>query len=139
MIRFILSANSGLLGPYASMIKKPVYFYPEREHSQLEQKNMARDSVVQWVEESGPGIIYVVTHSVHYVQAVRLALLKRRITPEQVSAVYLYCEEGSEIIQETEIVFDQSGRTANWPGFFMEESYETNREIVVTRRSLPIG
>lgn len=135
MLRFVLSSSSALLSSYTSNLQKPVRFFPERHLSQLEQQQLAAESIPRWVKDAETSIIYVVTHSIHFVGAAQLACLQDKIKPEQVSAVYLYQESEGGPTCEREMKFDHYGKCEPWPRDFMLEHCNVSGQIVCLRVS----
>ncbi len=131
MLCFVLSSVHALFAPYASSVQKPIRFCPERDLSQYEQRQFAKTAVTQWVKDAGPGIIYVFTHSEHFVQAAQLAILQGEISPNQVSAIYLFQED--EKVCEHHMTFTVSGHCIPWPPFFWRELLETSSEVAQLR------
>ena len=132
MLRFVFSSVHALFGAYASKVQRPVRFCPERDLSQREQQQFASTAVIQWAKDAEPGIIYVFTHSQHFLNAAVLAILRGEIEPTSISAVYLYQSEG--VTYEHELTFDDMGRCEPWPPDFLLEHIEACRDICRLRR-----
>lgn len=131
MLRFVFSSVHALFGAYASKVQRPVRFCPERDLSQREQQQFAATAVIQWAKDAEPGIIYIFTHSQHFLNAAVLAILRGEIKPTNLSAVYLYQSEG--VTYEHELTFDDMGRCEPWPFSLFEEEIESCREICLLR------
>lgn len=130
-ICFVLSNDSKALAAWSLIgVNRPVYFYPEERLSQAEQVTRASEKVVEWANYTGE--VCVVTHSVHFIDAARLALIAETIKPAQVRAIFLVKEDDQEIRAQL-ISFDELGGSSSWPTPFMSEDLNGAREIVKNR------
>ena len=132
MLRFVFSATHALFAAYAGKVQRPIRFCPERDKSQREQQQFASTAVIQWAKDAEPSIIYVFTHSSHFLNAATLAILRGEVKHTSLSAVYLYQSEG--VTYEHELTFDDMGRCEPWPPGFLLEHTEACRDICRLQR-----